>query len=73
MQERLDAEVGQRRTEEHRRERAVEHRRVVPRMPGVIEQVELVAQRRERVVAKDVGECRIVERNAAWISTSVAP
>ncbi len=67
VQERFDAEVGERRAEEHRRERPVADRLLVPRMARGLEQVEFVLQGGDGLAADRVGQRAVGERNAAGL------
>ena len=58
----LDAEFGQRAAEEHRRELAGEHRTLVERVTGRVEQTDVLHEARMRLLAEQLAQAVILER-----------
>ena len=61
-QERLDAEVGERAREEYRRQRTGKHRRFAERVPGLVEQRDVVHELRVCLAPEHVAQTRIIQR-----------
>src|SRR5262249_52431404 len=58
----LDAEVRERAAEERGRELAREHGRFVERMPGFVEQADVLHEAMMRFLAEEIAERRVLER-----------